>query len=126
MIFDSKFDDYQGVITYVRVVDGTLESARRSASWPARPTYEVTGLGRFRPREVACDELGVGQVGYVIANIKRLSDIHIGDTITQVPGPAQVCLARLPGAGPRRLLRALPRNQQPIRRSADSLAEIGA
>ena len=54
--------------------------------------HEVTGLGRFRPREVACDELGVGQVGYVIANIKRLSDVHIGDTITQVPGPAQVAL----------------------------------
>ena len=54
--------------------------------------YEVTGLGRFRPREVACDELGVGQVGYVIANIKRLSDIRIGDTITQVPGSAEVAL----------------------------------
>ena len=54
--------------------------------------HEVTGLGRFRPREVPCDELGVGQVGYVIANIKRLSDVHIGDTITQVPGPAQVAL----------------------------------
>ena len=49
--------------------------------------YEVTGLGRFRPREVACDELGVGQVGYVIANIKRLSDVHIGDTITAGPRP---------------------------------------
>ena len=54
--------------------------------------HEVTGLGRFRPREVACDELGVGQVGYVIANIKRLSDVRIGDTITEVPGRAQVAL----------------------------------
>ncbi len=54
--------------------------------------YEVTGLGRFRPREVACEELGVGQVGYVIANIKRLSDIRIGDTITQVPRSAEVAL----------------------------------
>ena len=47
--------------------------------------HEVIGLGRFRPREVACDELGVGQVGYVIANIKRLSDVRIGDTITEAP-----------------------------------------
>jgi GTP-binding protein LepA len=49
----------------------------------------VTGLGRFRPRELPCDERGVGQVGYVIANIKRLSDIRIGDTITEVPGGAR-------------------------------------
>ena len=54
--------------------------------------HEVTGLGQFRPREVACDELGVGQVGYVIANIKQLSDVRIGDTITQVPGGAEAAL----------------------------------
>ena len=94
LIFDSKFDDYQGVITYVRVVDGTLRVGQKIRLMADGTDYEVTGLGRFRPREVACDELGVGQVGYVIANIKRLSDIRIGDTITQVPGPAQ---AALPG-----------------------------
>ena len=92
MIFDSKFDDYQGVITYVRVVNGILRVGQRIRLMAGETDYEVTGLGRFRPREVACDELGVGQVGYVIANIKRLSDIRIGDTITQVPGPAQVAL----------------------------------
>ncbi len=92
LIFDSKFDDYQGVITYVRVVDGILRVGQRIRLMAGETDYEVTGLGRFRPREVACDELGVGQVGYVIANIKRLSDIRIGDTITQVPGPAQVAL----------------------------------
>jgi GTP-binding protein LepA len=92
LIFDSKFDDYQGVITYVRVVDGTLQVGQKIRLMADGTEYEVTGLGRFRPREVACEELGVGQVGYVIANIKRLSDIHIGDTITQVSGPAQVAL----------------------------------
>ncbi len=92
LIFDSKFDDYQGVITYVRVVDGTLRVGQKVRHMADGTEYEVTGLGRFRPREVACEELGVGQVGYVIANIKRLSDIHIGDTITQVSGPAQVAL----------------------------------
>ena len=56
--------------------------------------HEVTGLGRFRPREVACQELGVGQVGYVIANIKRLSDVRIGDTFTDAHRPAG---APLPG-----------------------------
>ncbi len=92
LIFDSKFDDYQGVITYVRVVDGTLRVGQKIRLMAGDKDYEVTGLGRFRPCEVACDELGVGQVGYVIANIKQLSDVRIGDTITQVPGPATVAL----------------------------------
>ncbi len=92
LIFDSKFDDYQGVITYVRVVDGALRVGQKIRLMAEGSEYEVTGLGRFRPREVACDELGVGQVGYVVANIKKLSDIRIGDTITQVPRSAEVAL----------------------------------
>jgi GTP-binding protein LepA len=92
LIFDSKFDDYQGVITYVRVVDGTLRVGQPIRLMAEDRNYEVTGLGRFRPREVACEELGVGQVGYVVANIKQLSDVKIGDTITQMPRPAQVAL----------------------------------
>jgi len=92
LIFDSKFDDYQGVITYVRVVDGALKVGQKIRLMAGGTDHEVTGLGRFRPREIACDELGVGQVGYVIANIKQLSDVRIGDTITQVPGGAEVAL----------------------------------
>ena len=109
LIFDSKFDDYQGVITYVRVVDGALKVGQKIRLMAEGTEYEVTGLGRFRPREVACDELGVGQVGYVVANIKRLSDIRIGDTITQVPSPAEVALPGYQGAGAGRLLRAVSR-----------------
>ena len=92
LIFDSKFDDYQGVITYVRVVDGALKVGQKIRLMAGGTDHEVTGLGQFRPREIACDELGVGQVGYVIANLKQLSDVRIGDTITQVPGAAEVPL----------------------------------
>ena len=92
LIFDSKFDDYQGVITYVRVVDGALKVGQKIRLMAGGTDHEVTGLGQFRPREIACDELGVGQVGYVIANLKQLSDVRIGDTITQVPGGAEVAL----------------------------------
>jgi GTP-binding protein LepA len=88
LIFDSKFDDYQGVITYVRVVDGALRRGQKIRLMAGETEHEVTGLGRFRPREVPCDDLGVGQVGYVIANIKRLSDVRIGDTITDAARPA--------------------------------------
>ncbi|MDR3638358.1 MAG: translation elongation factor 4 [Isosphaeraceae bacterium] len=92
LIFDSKFDDYQGVVTYVRVVDGTLRRGQKIRLMAGDTEHEVTGLGRFRPREVACDELGVGQVGYVTANIKRLSDVRIGDTMTDVPRGAETAL----------------------------------
>jgi len=85
LIFDSKFDDYQGVVTYVRVVDGTLRVGQKILLMAGGTEHEVIGLGRFRPGKVPCDELGVGQVGYVVANIKRLSDVRIGDTITNAP-----------------------------------------
>src|SRR4029079_17879407 len=81
LMCDSRFDDYQGVVTYVRVVDGTLRVGQKVRLMAGETEHEVMGLGRFRPREIACDELGVGQVGYVVANIKRLSDIRIGDTM---------------------------------------------
>lgn len=92
LIFDSKFDDYQGVVIYVRVVDGLLKVGQKIRMMAGETDHEVTGLGRFRPQETPCDELGVGQVGYVTANLKKLSDVRIGDTITQVPGPAAVAL----------------------------------
>src|SRR3954468_6040192 len=79
LIFDSKFDDYQGVVIYVRVVDGVIKVGQKIRLMAGDTEHEVMGLGRFRPHGVPCDELGVGQVGYVTANIKRLSDVRIGD-----------------------------------------------
>ncbi len=93
LIFDSKFDDYQGVVVYIRVVDGLLTVGQKIRLMAGETEHEVIGLGRFRPREVACEELGVGQVGYVTANIKRLSDVRIGDTITSAHKPATTALS---------------------------------
>ena len=98
------------MITYVRVVDGVLRVGQKIRLMAGETEHEVTGLGRFRPREVPCEELGVGQVGYVIANIKKLSDVRIGDTITQVPRGGRGGAAGLSGARPGRLLRPLPRH----------------
>jgi len=92
LIFDSKFDDYQGVVIYIRVIDGLLTVGQKIRLMAGATEHEVISLGRFRPREVACDELGVGQVGYVTANIKRLSDVRIGDTITDARKPATEAL----------------------------------
>lgn len=94
LIFDSKFDDYQGVVIYIRVIDGLLKIGQKIRLMAGDTEHDVLNLGRFRPREVACQELGVGQVGYVSANIKQLSDVRIGDTITDALKPA---LHQLPG-----------------------------
>ncbi len=92
LIFDSKFDDYTGVVVYVRVVDGTIRAGQKIRLMADETEHEVIGLGRFRPREVPCDELSAGQVGYFHANIKRLLDVRVGDTVTGVSQPAAVAL----------------------------------
>jgi len=92
LIFDSKFDDYQGVVAYVRVVDGTLKMGQKIRFMEQGTEHEVLGLGQFRPHNVACADLGVGEVGYVSANIKRLADVRVGDTITDANRPATEAL----------------------------------
>jgi GTP-binding protein LepA len=92
LIFDSKFDDYAGVVIYIRVVDGLLKLGQKIRLMAGGTEHDVITIGRFRPRETPCDDLGVGQVGYVSANIKQLSDVRIGDTITDARKPAAEAL----------------------------------
>ena len=94
LIFDSKYNDFQGVVVYVRVVDGTIRVGQKIRLMALEREHEVIGLGRFRPQETPCGELGVGQVGFVFANIKQLADVRIGDTITDAHHGA---LEALPG-----------------------------
>jgi GTP-binding protein LepA len=81
LIFDSEFDDYRGVIAYVRMVDGHIRPHDRIRMIKARSEHEVTEVGCFRPHMTALDELSAGDVGYVVAGIKTLSDVKIGDTV---------------------------------------------
>jgi GTP-binding protein LepA len=92
LIFDSKFDDYAGVVIYIRVIDGLLKVGQKILLMAGGTEHDVITIGRFRPRETPCDDLGVGQVGYVSANIKQLSDVRIGDTITDARKPAAQAL----------------------------------
>jgi GTP-binding protein LepA len=92
LIFDSKFDDYAGVVIYVRVIDGLIKVGQKIRLMAGGTEHEVITIGRFRPRETPCDDLGVGQVGYVSANIKQLADVRIGDTITDARKPAAEAL----------------------------------
>lgn len=89
LIFDSHFDSYRGIISYVRVVDGTIANGMKVQMMHSGRSFEVTEVGVFRPSLTAMPELGPGQVGYVIAGIKNLKEVQVGDTITDAARPAK-------------------------------------
>src|SRR5579871_443301 len=88
LIFDSWFDTYRGVIILVRVVDGRLRLHQNIRLWSNNQIYEVEGLGYQAPKATPSDELSAGEVGFLFANIKTVSDAKIGDTITDAEAPA--------------------------------------
>ncbi len=88
LIFDSHFDEYRGVICYVRVFDGQLRMGQKIRTMATERVYHITEIGKFTPRMTKVEGLGNGEVGYIIANIRDLSDITIGDTITDDTQPA--------------------------------------
>jgi len=88
LIFDAWFDTYRGLIIMVRIVDGTLTPKDRIRFMATGSEYQVDDVGIFSPKMERSDELGIGQVGYVIATIKSLDEARVGDTITHVKGGA--------------------------------------
>ena len=88
LIFDSWFDPYRGAIVLVRVKQGRLRRRMKILLCGAEMQTEVEELGTLVPKPVALDELGAGDVGYVIANIKRVADARVGDTIVDADKPA--------------------------------------
>jgi GTP-binding protein LepA len=83
LIFDSWYDAYRGVVIVIRVIDGAIKTKMKIRLMAAGQDYEVDGLGVFSPKATPVEELGVGEVGFVVANIKTVSDAKIGDTITE-------------------------------------------
>jgi len=82
LVFDSHYDEYRGVICYVRIFAGTIETNQKIRMLGANRSYQITELGKFTPEMKKVSRLTAGEVGYVIANIRRLTDVTIGDTIT--------------------------------------------
>jgi GTP-binding protein LepA len=83
LVFDSKYDKYRGVITYLRIVDGTVKKSDTIRFMRENLPTEVIEIGQFRPGLTPCDELGPGQVGYILTGVKDLSRITVGDSVTQ-------------------------------------------
>ncbi len=87
LVFDSTYDTFRGVVTYVRVVDGTFKAGDRVRLLSTGIDYEVKEVGIFTPGPVKVDALGPGEVGYFIGNIKDPSEVKIGDTVTLAQRP---------------------------------------
>ena len=82
MVFDSHYDEYRGAITYVRIMNGTVKKGDKVQFVLAGTTHEVIEIGQFTPKQTVCEQLSVGQVGYLVCNIKSLDQVNIGDTIS--------------------------------------------
>ena len=97
LIFDSEYNDYRGVICYVRMMNGTLRKGQKILLMGRQRTYLATELGKFRPHMTPCEELAAGETGYLVGSIKSLHDVTVGDTVTDFVHPAP---APLPGYQP--------------------------
>jgi GTP-binding protein LepA len=92
MIFDSVYDQYRGVITYVRMIDGRLTTRDRMLMMSTGATHETLEVGVIAPEPIATGSLGVGEVGYVIPGVKEVRQARVGDTITSAGKPAKEML----------------------------------
>jgi GTP-binding protein LepA len=100
LLFDAVYDTYRGVVIYLRLIDGELRTGTRVHFLGANAYYDVTEIGVLAPNRVKIDALRAGESGYVVASIKSLADVTIGDTVTTSPPPASV--KPLPGYKPPR------------------------
>jgi len=87
LIFDSWYDSYRGVVIVVRVIDGVVRKGMRVRFMALGQEYQIEEVGAFTPKAVPLDDLGVGEVGFITAGIKRVADAKLGDTITEAVRP---------------------------------------
>jgi len=92
LVFDSNYDKYRGVVAYIRVVEGSINTADRIKFMNTGKEFEVSEIGVFRPAMEPVEGLAAGEVGYLIASIKNVADAAVGDTVTGAVNPAEKAL----------------------------------
>ena len=97
LLVDSWYDNYLGVITLVRIIDGVLKAGTKVRMMGSGAVHQVDKVGFFTPKMTSCGALGPGEIGYLTASIKSVADCRVGDTITEERRPAE---APLPGFAP--------------------------
>ncbi len=126
LLFDAVYDTYRGVVIYVRLIDGHLDQGQKIHLIGADAEYEATEIGVLAPDRTKVKRLNAGESGYVVANIKGLADVSIGDTVTASPPPADV--EALPGYREPRpmvycgLYPTYPKDFEPLRKALQTLS----
>ena len=124
LIFDSFYDSYRGAIAYIRVVEGTLRDNMTIHMMHNDRSFEVTELGVHTPKEKKVKTLSAGEVGYVAASMKQVSDTRVGDTITDAANPAEEALPGYKRAVPMVFCGLYPVNNEQYPDLKDSLAKL--
>jgi GTP-binding protein LepA len=124
LLFDSWFDSYRGVVVLVRIVDGELRSGDRIVLMASGAEHEVEEVGYLTPKPVKADRLRTGEVGYVIAGIKKLRNARIGDTVTSRTRPADRPLAGFQEAKPMVFCGLFPAGDSRIEDLRDALEKL--
>ena len=118
LIFDSEFDQYRGVVAFVRMVDGSFAKREPITAMQTGTEAEIDDIGFFTPEMVPAAGMSAGEVGYVITGIKDVTELRVGDTLTSRERPAADAAVRLPRGEADGLLRSLSDRHRPLRGSA--------
>ena len=127
LIFDSAYDDYQGVVAYVRVVNGKVAKGDRIKFAQSKKEAEVLEVGVFEPKRIIKDDLSGGEIGYVVTGIKEIADVRVGDTIIEKPpigGKDTPALAGYRSLKPMVFTGLYPKEGDDINRLRDALGKL--
>jgi GTP-binding protein LepA len=124
LIIDSWFDNYVGVVSLVRVVNGTLRRGEKIRVMSTGRSHQVDRLGRFTPKPIALETLSAGEVGFVIAGVREIDGAPVGDTITSEADPAAAPLPGFKQIQPRVFAGVFPVNAEDYEAFRDALAKL--
>ncbi len=124
LIIDSWFDNYVGVVSLVRVVNGSLKTGAKIRIWSTGRAHQIDKLGRFTPKSLTTETLETGEVGFVIAGIKEINGAPVGDTITMDARPCEAPLAGFKQVQPRVFAGLFPVQSDDYEPFRDALAKL--
>jgi GTP-binding protein LepA len=124
LIIDSWFDNYVGVVSLVRVMNGSLKPGQKLRVWSTGRAHECSRVGRFTPKRLDSDSLSAGEVGFVIAGIKEIDGAPVGDTITLESNPCTESLAGFKKVQPRVFAGLFPVSTEDYEQFRDALQKL--
>ena len=124
LIYDAHYDDYRGVINYVRVFSGAIRKGQKIKMMASNKSAEITECGFFRPQMTAATAIEAGSVGYIVTGLKSLKEARVGDTITTAERPAKEPLAGYNEAKPMVYCGFYPVDTDDFRELGDALEKL--